>query len=92
MNRFHTVIAAVALVCAVGLPPAGWLFCRRPGVPLWAESAPVWRAGEYLTDTGVALWLAGLPAVTLGAFLVLMATRPGPMPVADWPAGPGGGP
>jgi hypothetical protein len=74
-------VATVALLCGFGLPLCSWLFFRQPGVSVWAESAPLWRAGEYLTPTGVVLWLAGFPAVTLGAILVLLATRS--MPVGD---------
>jgi hypothetical protein len=80
VGHVHAAVAALSLLAGWALPAAGWLFCRRPGVPLGGAWAPLWRAGEYLTVTGVVLWLAGLPALALGAALVLIATRDGAAP------------
>ena len=37
---------------------AGFIFCRQPGVPMMFFG-PIWRANQYLTSPGVALWVGG---------------------------------
>lgn len=44
---------------------AGFIFFRKPGVPLWFHG-PVWRAAEYVTPTGAMLWKAGSVLGLLG--------------------------
>lgn len=75
LDRLRGMVAFVALLGAIGLPTVGWLFFRQPGVSVWDAQVPIWRAGEYLTATGVALRLAGLPAMIVGATLVLIEAR-----------------
>jgi hypothetical protein len=86
LGKLQGIIAAAALLCGFGLPLISWLFFRQPGVSVCTPYAPIWRGGEYLTGMGVVLWLAGLPAITLGALLILIATRSGTVsadPLAD---------
>ena len=75
LDRLQGITATVALLGGFGLPVVGWLFFCQPGVSVWAACVPLWRASKYLTGTGVVLWLAGLPATTVGAVLILAATR-----------------
>jgi hypothetical protein len=75
MDRLRRIITVGALLGAFGMSITAWLFCRLPGVPLWASSAPFWRAGEYLTDTGEALRIAAIPALIVGAGLIYCEAR-----------------
>jgi hypothetical protein len=45
---------------------AGFIFFRKPGVPLWFHG-PVWRASEYVTPAGELLWKAGSVLSLLGS-------------------------
>ena len=67
--------AGVAMLVGIGMVLVGWLFFRRPGVPLWTAYAPVWRAGEYLTTPGVLLWLAAVPVLVAAFVLAVLASR-----------------
>jgi hypothetical protein len=53
----------------------GWLFFRLPGVAFWTFAA-VWRAGNYLSAVGVALWVGGLTIASVGIVIELLTNSP----------------
>lgn len=42
-----------------------WLFFRLPGQKFWVV-APIWRAGQFLSPTGVALWVSSVTLLAVG--------------------------
>jgi hypothetical protein len=67
------IVMFVLLVIGFALVVVSWLFFRRPGVPIWREFPPWWRAGEYLTLPGVVLRFGGYTLIGLG-FMGTMAS------------------
>jgi hypothetical protein len=48
-----------------------WVFFRHPGQRLWVI-APIWRASQFLSPAGVALWISGLTLAWVGVLSVLI--------------------
>jgi hypothetical protein len=61
----HTV-ALIVMLIGITLALLGWLFFRRPGVAFWSFPT-IWRANEFLTPPGVALWIGGFVGIALFA-------------------------
>lgn len=56
----------IGAAIAVSATVLAWTFFRKPGVE-FLTFAPVWRANQYLSPVGAALWMSGC---ILGSILV----------------------
>lgn len=50
---------------------SAWLFFRLPGQKFWVV-APIWRAGQFLSPPGVALWVGGMSLMLVGVMAVFV--------------------
>jgi hypothetical protein len=63
------IVLRISLLVGAAMSLVGWIFCRRPGVPLssgWAWKRPT----DYATPLGVFLYFGGF--VILAISLVLL--------------------
>jgi len=51
---------------------SAWLFFRHPGQKFWVV-APIWRASEFLSPVGVALWVGGMVLMWVGVAALFLA-------------------
>jgi len=51
-----------------------WLYFRQPGQKFWVI-APIWRASQFLSPAGVALWVGGVILMAVGVLSMVLESH-----------------